>query len=75
MLDLVEGEVKRGEFGKGVETFDVRNQVIVEVNLSEGRRGIIRYGDGFYAILAKAETLRRQQTRSQPRKAAIPSSA
>lgn len=59
MLDLVEGEVERGEFGKGIETFDVGDQVIIEVDLGKGRCGIVWYGDGFYAILAKAETLPR----------------
>jgi hypothetical protein len=52
MLDLVEGEVERREFGKGVEAFDVRYEVVVEVDFCEGRCDFFRYRDTFYAVLA-----------------------
>jgi hypothetical protein len=57
MLDLVEGEVERREFGKGVEAFDVRYEVVVEVDFCEGWCDFFRYRDTFYAVLAQAETL------------------
>ena len=40
MLDLVEGEVERGELCEGFEALDVRYQVVVEVDFYEGGRGV-----------------------------------
>ena len=59
VLDLVEGEVERGEFGEGIEAFDVGYEVVVEIDFCEGRRDFVRYRDAFYAVLAQAETLGR----------------
>jgi hypothetical protein len=35
VLDLIEGEVERGEFGEGIKAFDVRYEVVVEIDFSE----------------------------------------
>jgi hypothetical protein len=40
VLDLVEREVERGEFGEGLEALDVRYKVVVEINLCEGWSGV-----------------------------------
>lgn len=58
MLDLVEREIERREFGEWFEAFDVRYQVVVKINLGQRRSGIGRNFDRLYTVLAKAETLR-----------------
>lgn len=54
---LVEGEVEGDEVCEGVEALDVRDEVVVEVDFSEGRG----HGDGnvdcFDFVLAEAEAL------------------
>jgi hypothetical protein len=40
VLDLVEREVERGEFGEGLEALDVRYQVVVEIDFCEGWGGV-----------------------------------
>lgn len=57
VFDLVEGEIKGGEFGEGVEAFDVCNEVVVQVDFGEGWGGVGGKVDGFYAVLTEAETL------------------
>jgi hypothetical protein len=47
VLDLVEREVERGEFGEGVEALDVRDKVVIEVDFGEGRRDDVGYVDCF----------------------------
>lgn len=43
VLDFVEGEVERGEFGEGVEAFDVCDEVVVEVDFCECGCGRVGY--------------------------------
>lgn len=57
VLDLVEGEVERCEFGEGFEALDVCDEVVVKVDLCEGRGGVVGYGNAFYTVLAETETL------------------
>lgn len=57
VLDLVEREIERSEFGECFETSDVRYKVVVQINLSERCGGIGRNIDSLYAVLSQAETL------------------
>lgn len=47
MLDLVEGQVERGDFGEGLETLDVRYEVVVEVDFGESGGSVGGDVDGF----------------------------
>jgi hypothetical protein len=57
VLDFVEGEIERDEVGEGVEALNVGDEVVIEVDFSEGwgERGWDRYG--FEAVLAETEAL------------------
>lgn len=57
MLDLIEGEVEGGEFGESVESLDVCDEVVVEVDFGEGGGGVGGDVDSFYAVLAEAQAL------------------
>jgi hypothetical protein len=57
MLDFVEGKVERREFGKGIEPFDMRYQVVIEIDFCESGCDVFGYRDAFYAVLAQAKTL------------------
>lgn len=52
MLDLVEGEIERREFGECLEAFDMRDEVVVQINLGQSCGGIRGDLDGLYAVLA-----------------------
>lgn len=58
MLDLIEGQVERREFSKGIEALDVRNKIVIEVDFCKARCEFFWYRNTFYSVLAKAETLR-----------------
>lgn len=76
VFDLVEGEVEGGKFSEGVEAFDVRDEVVVEVDFCEGGGGGVGDGDGFYAVLTQAETLVMFSNGARGwREVAVPSSA
>lgn len=57
VLDLIEGEVEGGEFGESVESLDVCDEVVVEVDFGEGGGGVGGDVDSFYAVLAEAQAL------------------
>lgn len=59
MLDLIKAEVQTSQIAEIVEALDVRDEVIVEIQLGQIRgdaRGNIDTGD---LILAEAQSLRR----------------
>jgi hypothetical protein len=57
VFDLVEREVERGEFCEGVETFDMCDEVVVQIDLGQGGCGVTGDVNSFYAILSQAEAL------------------
>lgn len=57
VADLVVREVQAAEGGKGPEVSDVRDEVVVELELGEGRcEGVGQAVDGLDQVLAEAET-------------------
>lgn len=57
VFDLVEAKVKAGEVREGVQTFDVRDQVVVEVEVFQCRGKGRREMDGGDVVLAEAKFL------------------
>jgi hypothetical protein len=57
VLDLIEAEVEGGKFRKAFEAFDVRDEVVVEVEVANS--GVeVRWEVGFRdLVLAQAEAL------------------
>jgi hypothetical protein len=54
MLDLVEAEVEVLEEREGVEAFEVRYQIVVEVEVFEGEGEAVGEVDGGDMVLAEA---------------------
>lgn len=48
MLDLVVTQIKTAKFGERLEALDVRNQIVVEFELLQGRCQFFREFDGLY---------------------------
>lgn len=53
VLDLVEAEVQTRQVARVLEAFDVRDEVVVEVELGQGLGDVRGQCDARYLVLAK----------------------
>lgn len=57
VFDFVEGKVERGKAGESVEAFDVRDEVVIEIDFEQGGAEGGGEVDGCYGVLSEAEAL------------------